>query len=140
MLRASTAPTRDGTVYGATQNPDQFFAFKPDGTIESLGAPQSYTASMAVEPDGSAFYSVPGAHGEAQAIGAPLVAVDPSTGRQRTMVRLGDLVQRKLGLATAGSYDIVLDAAHRRLYVGLNAGTSPDEPWGEVVLAIVDLP
>ena len=139
-LRASTAPARDGTVYGATQNPDQFFALKTDGTIESLGTPQSYTASMAVQPDGSAFYSVPGAHGEAEGIGAPLVAVDTTTGKQTTLVRLGDLVKKKLGLSTAGSYDVVLDAAHRRLYVGLNTGATSDVPWGQVVLAIVDLP
>ncbi len=83
VLRASTVPARDGGG-GATQSPDQFFAFKTDGTIESLGAAQAYTTSMAVEPDGSAFYSVPGAHGESEAIGAPVVAVDPATGRQRT--------------------------------------------------------
>jgi hypothetical protein len=137
VLRASTAPARDGTVYGATKNPDRFFAFEPDGTLVSLGPAPGYTTSMAVEPDGSAFYAVPGAHGGED---AALIAVDPRTREQRTVVRLADLVQRELGLYTSGSYDVVLDATHRRLYVGLNAGPSADEPWGEVVLAIVDRP
>ncbi|MFI5045902.1 MAG: hypothetical protein ACHQIG_02470 [Acidimicrobiia bacterium] len=140
VLRASTVPARDGTVYFATQNPDRFFALAPDGAIRPIGDAQGYTTSMAVEPDGSAFYSVPGAHGDAAALSTPLVAVDPHTGAQRTIVQLDDLVQRKLGLHTAGSYDVALDAAHRRIYVGLNAGTTKADPWGEVVLAIVDLP
>jgi hypothetical protein len=138
-LRASAQPTHDGTVYGVTQNPDRFFAMRPDGSIDSLGPARGYTTSIAVEPDGSRIYSVPGAHGGAPETGTPLVALDPRTGQQTTIARLDDLAARRLKLWTSGSYNVVLDAARRRLYIGLNAGRAADDRWGEVVLAIVDL-
>ena len=140
VLRASTAPARDGTVYFATEKPDRFFAFRVDGTIERIADAAGYTTSMAVEPDGSAFYSVPGAHGTQASLGTPLVAVDPATGQSRTIVRLADLVRRELGLETAGSYDVALDAANRRVFVGLNVGQTADDSWGDVVLAVIELP
>ncbi len=140
MLRASTAPARDGTVYGVTQGEPEFFALKPDGSISSLGAAQGYTTSMAVEPDGSHFYYVPDAHGSDPALGTPVVSVDTRTGEQTTLVRLGDLVARTLQLQTSGSFSVALDAAHGRLYVTLNAGPTEDDRFGEVVLAIIDVP
>jgi hypothetical protein len=139
LLRASTFPTDDGTVYGATRNPDMLFALAPDGSITSLGEAQGYTTSMAVEPDGSALYYVPGAHGGAPG-GNPVVAVDTRTGEQSTLVRLDDLAVADLGLHTAGSYSVTLDTDSRRLFVMLNAGETADDPWGEVVLAVVTLP
>jgi hypothetical protein len=138
-LRASTLPARDGTVYGATKNPDHLFAMDADGSIEDFGAAQGYTTSMAVEPDGSRFYYVPGAHGATPDLGTPIVAVDTETKQQTTIARLDELVEQRLKLHTAGSYGVVLDPDNRRLYVALNAGTDVEEPWGEVVLAIVDL-
>ena len=139
-LRASTHPARDGTVYGVTRDPEVFFALEPDGSITDLGPAQGYTTSMAVEPDGSVFYYVPGAHGGATELGAPLVAVDTATGEQTTVARLGDLASSTLGLYPSGSYSVVLDEVNRRLFVTLNAGTDPEEQWGEVLLAIIDLP
>jgi hypothetical protein len=35
---------------------------------------------------------------------------------------------------------VVLDAANGRLYVTLNAGPTADERWGEVVLAVIEVP
>lgn len=140
MLRASTTPTRDGTVFGVTQDPDQLFAMRGDGRIESLGAATGYTASLAAEPDGSRFYYVPGAHGDAPELGAPVIAVDGRTGEQTTIVRLAESVRQAAHLEAGGSYSVVLDPARRLLYVTLNAGATSSDPWGEVVLAIVHLP
>ncbi len=138
-LRASTRPAPDGTVYGVTQQPDRFFALRPGGTVSDLGAAPGYTASLALSPDGSVFYSVPGAHGDGVATGTPVVAVDTKTGAQSTVVRLDDLVAKTLDLRAGGSYNVALDPTGRVLYVGLNAGATADEPWGEVVLAVVHL-
>jgi hypothetical protein len=38
LLRASTRPAPDGTVYGVTEKPEHFFALRPDGTVDDLGA------------------------------------------------------------------------------------------------------
>ncbi len=139
FLRASTRPAPDGTVYGVTEKPDMFFALERDGTIRSLGRARGYTASLALDRDGSHFYYVPGAHGDAFLQGTPLISVDTRTGEQHVVVRLDDPAERELGLTLGGSYDVAIDERAERLYVGLNAGKSGDDPWGEVVLAIVDL-
>jgi hypothetical protein len=144
-LRASTRPAPDGTVYGVTQSPgddapEQFFALTPDGTIRSLGEARGYTTSMALSARGTRFYYVPGAHGDSGEQGTPVIEVDTATGEQRVVAKLDPLSKATLGLALAGSYNVALDAARNRLFVGLNAGTTDADPWGEVGLAIVDLP
>jgi hypothetical protein len=144
-LRASTRPAPDGTVYGVTQplveqEDDRYelFAFSPEGEVRDLGPARGYTASLALNGDGSRFYYVPGAHGDSSEQGTPVIAVDTNTGRQEVVVRLNDLAEDHLGLTLAGSYSVAFDTRNERLYVGLNAG-EPENPWGEVVLAIVDL-
>jgi hypothetical protein len=146
MLRASTRPAPDGTVYGVTQplgQPEdprhEFFAFTPDGEVRGLGRARGYTASLALDQDGSRLYYVPGAHGDSAAQGTPVIAVDTHTGEQQVVARLDELAEQHLGLTLGGSYNVAFDAERDRLYVGLNAGTDPDNPWGEVVLAVVDL-
>jgi hypothetical protein len=143
-LRASTRPAPDGTVYGVTQSPDDeapemFFALEPDGSIRSLGEARGYTTSMALTADGSRFYYVPGAHGDSSTQGTPVIGVDTKTGEQRVVTKLNPLSEQTLHLSLAGSYNVALDTARNRLFVGLNAGKAKDDPWGEVVLAIVDL-
>jgi hypothetical protein len=139
-LRASTVPARDGTVYGVTENPDRFFALSPDGTVRSLGTPRGYTASVALADDGSSFFYVPGAHGDAFEQGTPLIAVDTETGEQTIVAELNGLAEEHLGLTLGGSYSVAVADDGRSVYVGLNAGKERDDPWGEVVLAVVTLP
>jgi hypothetical protein len=56
-------------------------------------------------------------------------------------VRLDDLVEEALGVRAGGTFNIVVDPSGERLYIGLNSGPIDDEedPFGEVVLAVVDL-
>jgi hypothetical protein len=138
-LRASTTPAPDGTVYGVTQDPDLLFALHPDGHIDDLGPARGYAASLAIDPNGKRFFYVPGATGNSWKQGAPLVAVDTKTGEQTTVVKLNDLAERKLGLTLAGSYSVAVDPTGARAYIGFNAGRTRADPWGEVVLVVVDL-
>ena len=82
---------------------------------------------------------MPGAHGDSSTQGTPVIAVDTRTGEQQVIARLNELAEQNLGLTLGGSYDVAFDAKRDRLYVGLNAGKNADRPWGEVVLAVVDL-
>ena len=82
-LRATTRPAPDGTVYGVTEAPDRFFALGSDGHVRALGDARGYTASVALDPDGSRFFYVPGAHGDAFEQGTPVVEVDTATGEQQ---------------------------------------------------------
>ena len=50
-LRASSVPTTDGTVFGVTSKPEEFFALAPDGSIRPIGEAQGYTTSIAAEPE-----------------------------------------------------------------------------------------
>lgn len=140
-LRAVTPPAPDGTLYAVSERPDVFFAIRPDGSTEELGPAPGYTTSLAMEPDGSVVYSVPGAHGDGYDLGLPLIALDTVTGEQRVLVELAPLIEAGLGVRGGGTYAISLDAEHRRLFITVNAGR-PDarDPFGEVVLVEVTLP
>lgn len=140
-VRASTRPAADGTVYGVTKQPATFFALHPDGKVQVLGAAKGYTTSMALTPDGKYFYYVPDAHGKAWTQGTPLIKVDTRTGEQETVVALNELAERRLSLRLGGSYDIALDNAGSRAFIGFNANApSAKNAFGKPVLVVVDLP
>ena len=138
-LRASTKPGPDGSVYGVTARPQRLFALRPDGRIDDLGPAGRYTTSMALAPDGSRFFYVPGAFGDSSKEGTPLVAVDTKSGKATTVAKLNDVVERKLGLTLGGSYSVAIDRSGARLYIGINAGRDREDAWGEVVLLVVHL-
>ena len=140
VLRASTRPAPDGTVYGVTEQPAELFALRPGGAIDDLGRAEGYTASLALHPDGDRFFYVPGAHGDSAELGGtPLIAVDTETGEHTTVVELNELAEQELGLTLGGSYSVAIDPSGDRVYVSMNAGVDRAEPWGEVVLVVVDL-
>lgn len=140
-LRASTYPASDGTVYGITEKDDrQFFAFETDGSTRDLGTAPLYTTSLALTPDQSGMLFVPGAHGNAHEAGAALIAVDVDSGEQTTLVQLDQMVRDELGLVLGGTYSVTVDAERNVAHIGFNAGTTEDEPWGEVVFVVVELP
>ncbi len=100
--RASTRAAPDGSVYGVTQNPEEFYSLSAGGKIRALGPAKGYTASMALDPDGSRFFYVPGAHGDAYEQGTPVVAVDTATGDQTVIAELNGLAEKRLGLTLGG--------------------------------------
>ena len=140
-LRAATEPDSHGTLYGVTRSPEVFFALHPDGTVRTLTNALGYTTSVALSPDGAMLYSVPEAHGRSWQLGAPLMAVDTTTGTQETLVELQPLAEEHLGLRLGGTYNVAIDKSRGTIYVGMNASdASDDSGFGEVVLMIVTLP
>lgn len=141
-LRAATTAAPDGSVYGVTDEPDMFFALRPDGSIEELGEALEYTASMALVPDGSAFYYMPGAHGDAPEWGSPLIRVDTTTGEQTVVVELNEVMQEEFGHTVGGTYNVAVSPDGATVFVGVNGGEagSEDESFGEVFLIVLDLP
>ena len=137
-LRATTSPAADGTIYGVTRSPERFFALAADGTIRDLGPAPGYIASLALAPDGRELLFVPDAHGRSWQQGTPLMAFDPVTRTLRTIVELEPLITRGLSVVAGGSYNIAVDPERGRIFVGLNAGASTENPWGEVVLAVIE--
>lgn len=140
-LRAASVPGPDGSVYGVTRDPDRLFVMNPDGSIEALGDALGYTASVALSPDGSVFYYMPGAHGNSADWGSPVVAVDTETGDQSVVIELNEMVEDRLGYTVGGTYNIAVSPDGDTIFIGANVGeASSDESFGEVLLLVVELP
>ncbi len=140
-LRASTTPSPDGRVFGVTREPDRFFVMKPSGEIDDLGEARGYTTSLAISSDGTSFYYIPDAHGEAWRQGSPLIEVDGETGEQTIVVALNPLVEAGLGHTVGGTYNIATGADGGTIYIGVNASpVGDDSGFGEVILLVVRLP
>ena len=142
-LRAASAIATNGSVYGVTRKSDRLFEMTADGRIIDMGPTEGYVTSVALSPDGTTLYYVPDAHGRSWENGTPLIGVDTATGDHRVVVELNPIIQPTLGVRLGGTYNVAVDPAGTRLYIGLNAspddGNEPDEEYGSVVLAVVDL-
>lgn len=138
-LRAVTVPGPDGSVYGVTEDEGDVFAMRPDGSINPMGTLEGYTASLALSPDGSRFYYMPGAHGNSADWGSPLMAFDTSTGESTVILELQDMVREELGLMVGGTYNVVTAPDGQTIYMGVNA-SEDDSGFGEVILLVIELP
>ncbi|MGI9611726.1 MAG: hypothetical protein ACR2QO_02365 [Acidimicrobiales bacterium] len=139
-LRAVTAPDGEGSVFAVTDDTYDLVAISADGNVRALGQAAGYTTSLAMSPDETAFLYVPGAHGRSRQWNSALISVDVDTGEQSNLVELYDLVLDEFGLALGGTYSVTVDRERGRAHIGFNAGTDDEEPWGEVVFVVVELP
>lgn len=140
-LRAASVTGPDDSVYGVTRDPDRFFVMNPEGSIDTLGDALGYTASIALSPDGSVFYYMPGAHGNSPDWGSPLIAVDTATGTQTVVVELNEMVEDRLGYTVGGTYNVAVSPDGGTVYVGANIGEAGSgESFGEVLLLVIELP
>lgn len=140
-LRAVTELAPDGSVFGVTEDPDALFAMTPEGEFEDLGPAVGYTASVALDPEGSAFYYMPGAHGNSAQWGSPLIRVDTETGEQTTVAELNDLVEEATGYTLGGTYNVVVSRDGSTVFMGVNVGEEgSDSTFSEVMLLVIELP
>jgi len=138
FLRAATEVTADGTVYGVTDEPEEFFSIDSGGNVSYLGLAGGYTTSVALTDDNRIVY-VPRAHGRAWKHGGSVYLFDPTSGTEEVLVALNALTERELGLTLGGTYSIAISDDGSTLFITFNAGRSSDDPWGEVVLAVIEL-
>lgn len=109
--------------------------------MEPLGQALGYTASMALAPDGSVFYYMPGAHGHSTDWGSPLMSVDTATGEQTVVAELDQIVEESLDYMVGGTYNVAVSADGRTVMMGVNVGPAGGEKtFGEVVLLAIELP
>lgn len=136
-LRAVTPDLADGSVVGVTREPHSFFRRDASGAIEPLGPASGYITSLALTADEKVLY-IPGAHGSAWKHDASLYAFDPSTGTDEVVVSLNAAAEDVLGLTLGGTYSVTTSPDRSVVYIVFNAG-SRDDPWGDIVLAVVHL-
>lgn len=137
-FRSATPPADDGLVAISTREPDALWTRDATGQFRELGEMDGYVAALTLTSDGSTVYFVPGAHGSGATDGTPLMTADTRTGEQTVVARLNDIIEPALGIRVGGSYNVALDEANNRIYVGLNGGAAGEEAvFGDVVLAVV---
>lgn len=137
FLRASTPPSPSGTFFGVTKDSETIFAMDRDGSVETLGPSDGYTASLAMSEDGTSIYWLPGAHGDAWEDGAAIRVMDTTTGEVEAVVELREPFEEHLGLLPGGTYSIVYDEG--RLILGVNASPLDDDSgFGTAVLVVIE--
>ena len=130
----------DGTIVGVMQGPETFFVIS-DVSLQPLDKALGYTTSVALSADGSEVFYLPGAHGSSWRNGAILKAVDTSTGTERDVIALADIVNDAFDVTLGGTYNMVFDRDSSRLYVGVNVDPGEDGGgFGEVALLVIGLP
>lgn len=137
FLRAATPVMPTGSLYGVSQYGYELFAIDEDGSLEVIGNAEEYTTSLAVTPEGDRLFWMPGAHGDAWEMGAPILQLDTATGEITELVSLVEPFEESLGLRPGGSYSITYHEGS--LIIGLNASTLDDDSgFGTVVLVVIE--
>jgi len=137
FLRAATPVTSTGVFYGVSQYSFDLFSVAGDGSVEVIGNAGEYTASLATTPEGDRVFWMPGAHGDAWQLGAPILQLDTATGEVTELVSLAEPFEERFGLLPGGTYSITYHEGS--LIVGVNASPLDDDSgFGTVVLVVVE--
>ncbi|MGI9420617.1 MAG: hypothetical protein ACR2RA_22570, partial [Geminicoccaceae bacterium] len=142
MLRASTRPAPDGRIFLTTKKENRAYLLDPTSAgLTDLGPLPADTASLALAADGEEAYFSPGAHGQGQDLGFPLMAIDQN-GKIRTIVELGPLIGAAGRPYPAGTYSISTDQKRPGdVYILANAGPiGSGETFGQPLIMVVHLP
>ncbi len=123
-MRSSTLESRDGTIYGTTQQTSQLFRFRPaSGELKLLGSTWlagEYTTVAVLSPDERFLYYLPGAHGGAFRSGTPVIQYEIATGQRKVLAFLAEAFEKDYGYVPAGTYGMKLSADGVTLYVNFN--------------------
>ena len=123
-MRASTAESKDGWIYGVTMRPGRIFRYSPQrDQLELFGADflaGDYTAVCVLSPDERFLYYLPGAHGGAFKIGTPVVQYEIAKDQRKVLAFLRETFATEAGFVPAGTYGVKLSADGSTLYVNLN--------------------
>ncbi len=123
-MRASTAETSRGEIFGATHATGQLFRYRPaDRQLELLGptwGTGQYTTVMLLSPDERFVYYLPGAHGQAFRYGTPVIQYEIATGTRKVLAFLAPALEKRINYLPGGTYGTKLSADGATLYVNFN--------------------
>ncbi len=123
-MRASTAQSSQGDIFGATYKTSQLFRFRPaTGKIELLGPTWDdgeYTTVTLLSPDERFVYYLPGSHGQAFRYGTPVVQYEIATGKRKVLAFLAPALEEHLAYVPGGTYGVKITPDGGTLYVNFN--------------------
>ncbi len=126
-LRASSAATSKGIIFGMTRA-GRLFSFDPaKQTINDLGNnfhTGEYNAAMVLSPDEKYLYFAPGSHGSAATIGTPVIQYNIAARSRKVIAFLHQPVLEKADYYIAGNYNLRIDPQGATLYGTFN-GSKP---------------
>ncbi len=145
-LRAASAATADGRIFGMTRE-GRLFEFNPaKQTIKDLGPnflEGDYTAVMELSPDGKYLYYAPGSHGSAARAGTPVLQYAIATGVRKVIAFLHEPLMSR-GYYLGGSFNVRLDPRGEVLYTVFNGsritGEKKQKSFGLPALIIIKIP
>jgi sugar lactone lactonase YvrE len=123
-MRASSAESSHGDIFGATHGTGQLFRYRPaDRKLKLLGPTWStgqYTTVMLLSPDERFVYYLPGAHGQAFRYGTPVIQYEIATGTRKVLAFLAPALEEQIDYLPGGTYGAKLSPDGATLYVNFN--------------------
>jgi hypothetical protein len=125
-IRAATRETDDGFVYTVSGSGDATlwrFNTRSEAT-EALGnaavGAEDYITSLDVDPTGRYVYYVPGAHGDAEKDGSPVVQFDVRTRTKKVIAFLHPYYRKKYGYTPLGTFSSAVSPEGDKLFITWN--------------------
>jgi hypothetical protein len=148
-IRAASRETPQGIVYTISQGRKGseaiIHAFNTKTEKAEVLGPAAvgtagYITAVVADPTGRYLYYIAGAHGGADADGAPIVQFDTKTRKRKVLAFLHPFYREKLGCTLKGTYSYALDSRGETLFITWNASRSAGKVWDCCALTVVHIP
>ncbi len=146
-VRASTHESRNGLVYGFTQDDNNIWVFNTKteklATIgPAMVGRHSYVTSVDLDPVTERYlYYIPGAHGGAEVDGTPVIQYDLKTKTRKVIAFLSEFYKKQYQYTPDGTFSSALSPDGTVLYITWNgARPSPAKGWNTVALTAIHIP
>jgi hypothetical protein len=146
ILRAASRHNKRGVVYCFTMDGVLFTFDTTNEKVKELTtafvAEPQYVTSCILDPTGKYLYYAPGAHGNTDQIGTPVIQYNTQTNRRKVLCFLNPLLRGAFHYNLGGTYGISLNADGSQLFVSWNGAPegSKDKDFGQCSVMLLDIP
>ncbi|MEX0939531.1 MAG: hypothetical protein WDZ59_16830 [Pirellulales bacterium] len=145
-VRAATQETPRGYVYGTSDRSADLWRFNVRSEqVEPLGdgavASAEYVTTIDADPSGRYLYYVPGAHGQAEQDGTPVVQYDVKTNTRKVICFLASPLADAVGYTPIGTFGSAVSEDGSKLYVTWNGYRhGADDEWDVCAMTVIHIP
>jgi hypothetical protein len=146
-VRACTAESATGLVYGFSQDNDDLWVFDTKKEKLSVIGPamvgkHSYVTSVDLDPLTERYlYYVPGAHGGADVDGTPVIQYDLKTNTRKVIAFMSAFYKEKYGYTPDGTFSTAVNKDGSILFITWNGRRpSPVKGWNTVAMTAIHIP